>query len=56
VLAIRTVFADTDMVTVDNLLDVVRAHHALKIIIVIHTTPPCEWRNAKMKNFSVVDF
>lgn len=46
-LVIRTVFAVTDAVTVDDLGDVIRAHHLLKIIIVIHTTPPCERRNAK---------
>jgi hypothetical protein len=46
-LVIRTVFADTDAVTVDDLGDVIRAHHTLKIVIVVHPTPPCEWRNAK---------
>jgi hypothetical protein len=39
-LVIRTVFAVTDAVTVDDFLDVIRAHHLLKIIIVVHTTPP----------------
>jgi hypothetical protein len=37
---IRTVFAVTDTVTVDDFGNVIRAHHTLKIIIVIHTTPP----------------
>jgi hypothetical protein len=46
-LHVRTVFAYTDAVTVDDFSDVIRAHNALKIIIVVHPTPPCEWRNAK---------
>jgi hypothetical protein len=39
-LVVRTVFANTDVVTVDDFGDVIRAHHTLKIIIVVHPTPP----------------
>jgi hypothetical protein len=39
-LHVRTVFAYTDAVIGDDFLDVIRAHHALKIIIVVHPTPP----------------
>ena len=46
-LAIRTVYAVTDAVTVYDFSDVIRAYHTLKIIIVIHTTPPSWWRTAK---------
>jgi hypothetical protein len=39
-LVVRTVFADTDAVTVDDFSDVIRPNHTLKIIIVVHPTPP----------------
>lgn len=42
---IRTVSADTDMLAVNNIGDIIRPNYPLKIVINIHTTPPCEWRN-----------
>jgi hypothetical protein len=56
-LVIRTVFAVTDAVAVDDFLDVIRAHHLLKIIIIIHPTPPSlQAQREVLKKFSVVDF